>query len=1215
MTDQQINIQVQDSVAPSIAPKIQSIGDAARATDAALIQLKAQLDSLNGGAIAQLALAQQRLTQSTTAQINAQATLLKAQAQANLQNQQAAAQYLANEAALSKLTATEVAAATAADKLAAAQAKAIASAKAAQAAQSAQNDFNSLLGVKAPGDFKGDARASAAVFATSIQQAEALAKAEADATAEAQKLLNAQKAINDAAKAKQDASQAQSDFNSLLGIDQATKSAKDSASVFQEAANAEQDLVNRTNALKAALDPAFVAQQRMNTQLSEANALFKAGKISESELANLTNAARNSFEQFGVSLGHTSHASAGVTRELVVMGREIANGNFTKLAGSSTILVQRLGLLEAILSPVGLAFLAVGAAAVGFGISVADAQNEIAKINNSLTLTGNFAGLTASDFEDMAKSIGDSTKKSTHSVEEIELAFVQSGKYSAEQINNLTKSVIDLSKFTGQSTEQITKQFLTIAEGPEKFAQAFGHFDVAQLSLIHSLVEQGDVTRATDEVTKDLIQFLESKGTPQVGFFAQKWQELTKAVSDFFYGIGTAQSDTLENQLVTLQKKAADLRGEISSLGSVWNEIRSGAFLGGGNQGFFDELSDTEKQIAAVQKQIELQKQQAAQQREIEKQRQDDDRYFKTLTDDIGRYGGSMNTATNEIKQFETALAALKKDRPTDPYVQSADANKSRIEEGIRKKYDRGDVNYANEVSKENQALNAQLSLLGLIGEDREKQQQLNSIQSAFEGKHLAINQADLAVFKQKIDAIAAAAKEQAALTTVYNETQSAQQAFNLTQQAAEKLLRAGLINWQQYDDVVAKATLSLQRANDPLYDFNKSLDDQAALVGLVGDKLEVETRVQALFNQLTEQGHANAQELAESERARIQQSIEAQRVDSAFKKIYDENTGAAKGFAAQLQALQRAEKTGEISATQYRNSLVHVDAEMRQLKLDSGKGNFTDAMTQSFHKLIENYKSGLSGLSDVFGNFFDQIDTGFADSIGNAIAHGDDLKSSLKAAAQDGIGSLISGLIKLGVQQVINYTLGQTLQTQATASAVTSQGEILTAALPAATATSVSSYGVAALEGLAALVAVFAIAKGLGAFESGGYTGNGATDQVAGVVHGREFVVNAAGTARNRQWLEAMNNGATMMASNSHSYSGYPHAGSGVAVEINNYGTSKKFDVQQVDEGRIRIIAKDEADKSVRKNAPDVIASAIKNPNSQVSKSLNNNTQTQRKR
>jgi len=44
--------------------------------------------------------------------------------------------------------------------------------------------------------------------------------------------------------------------------------------------------------------------------------------------------------------------------------------------------------------------------------------------------------------------------------------------------------------------------------------------------------------------------------------------------------------------------------------------------------------------------------------------------------------------------------------------------------------------------------------------------------------------------------------------------------------------------------------------------------------------------------------------------------------------------------------------------------------------------------------------------------------------------------------------------------------------------------------------------------------------------FKVGGYTGDAANDHVAGVVHGREFVINAAATERYRPLLESMNKG-----------------------------------------------------------------------------------------
>ncbi|MDR6172654.1 phage tail tape measure protein [Curtobacterium sp. SORGH_AS_0776] len=53
--------------------------------------------------------------------------------------------------------------------------------------------------------------------------------------------------------------------------------------------------------------------------------------------------------------------------------------------------------------------------------------------------------------------------------------------------------------------------------------------------------------------------------------------------------------------------------------------------------------------------------------------------------------------------------------------------------------------------------------------------------------------------------------------------------------------------------------------------------------------------------------------------------------------------------------------------------------------------------------------------------------------------------------------------------------------------------------------------------------------ALGVPGYSVGGYTGDYGTGQVAGLVHGREFVVNAAATAQNRGWLEAINSGGSV--------------------------------------------------------------------------------------
>lgn len=61
------------------------------------------------------------------------------------------------------------------------------------------------------------------------------------------------------------------------------------------------------------------------------------------------------------------------------------------------------------------------------------------------------------------------------------------------------------------------------------------------------------------------------------------------------------------------------------------------------------------------------------------------------------------------------------------------------------------------------------------------------------------------------------------------------------------------------------------------------------------------------------------------------------------------------------------------------------------------------------------------------------------------------------------------------------------------------------------------------------ALQKIIGKALGLPGYSAGGYTGNGSAGSVAGLVHGREFVMNQYATARNRGLLEAMNGGANV--------------------------------------------------------------------------------------
>ena len=124
--------------------------------------------------------------------------------------------------------------------------------------------------------------------------------------------------------------------------------------------------------------------------------------------------------------------------------------------------------------------------------------------------------------------------------------------------------------------------------------------------------------------------------------------------------------------------------------------------------------------------------------------------------------------------------------------------------------------------------------------------------------------------------------------------------------------------------------------------------------------------------------------------------------------------------------------------------------------------------------------------------------------------------------------------------------------------------------------------------------------------FAHGGFTG-GSRGQVAGFVHGQEFVANARATSQNREALEIMNRTGRL-----------PSVGSGGNTQLNvtvqNYSDAN-ISVERLSSSDYRIIARQEAQKAVIERAPSIVASEIRNPNSKVSKSLTQSVEAKRRR
>lgn len=237
--------------------------------------------------------------------------------------------------------------------------------------------------------------------------------------------------------------------------------------------------------------------------------------------------------------------------------------------------------------------------------------------------------------------------------------------------------------------------------------------------------------------------------------------------------------------------------------------------------------------------------------------------------------------------------------------------------------------------------------------------------------------------------------------------------------------------------------------------------------------------------------------------------------------------------------------------------------------------------------KEIDALKASMRWENTHFETFADQMKSifgpggtlvkGFADAAANAIVMSESL-GDLRRALVDVLNSVQKQALSALIQLPMNLAIG------ALTNSITGGGGPST--LGSSGARSVS--------------AAEAKSWNLQSLDSGGYTGNMGTGQVAGIVHGQEFVLNADATRRmGRQNLEMINKGGT------------PVSGTTPAKIVINNNAGAQVEAREVSPGEIEVMI----NKAIRERTGNVIAGQINDPNSPVSRSLQKNIDTGRRR
>ncbi|WP_322105850.1 phage tail length tape measure family protein [Paraburkholderia sp. J41] len=245
------------------------------------------------------------------------------------------------------------------------------------------------------------------------------------------------------------------------------------------------------------------------------------------------------------AMDKVSSHTAGARKELLVMAHELATGNISNFEGSIMVFAEKIDAFKFLLSPVGAAVTAVVATVGAFALAAIKGHEETERFNNSLVLTGNYAGQTASSFAALAQAISSSTGASLGTAREGLQALVSSGQVTGQSLDVLGQDIVRMHDLTGQSLDDIAKDYAKMPEGVAKWAEQHNtsmHFiTTAQYDYIRALEEAGDKQGAMLVVAKALDAQLSGESIPNLGYLERSWKAVGSAIStawDWMKSIG-----------------------------------------------------------------------------------------------------------------------------------------------------------------------------------------------------------------------------------------------------------------------------------------------------------------------------------------------------------------------------------------------------------------------------------------------------------------------------------------------------------------------------------------------------------------------------------------------------------------------------------------------------------------------------------------------------
>ncbi|KAF1009057.1 MAG: hypothetical protein GAK28_00690 [Luteibacter sp.] len=841
-------------------------------------------------------------------------------------------------------------------------------------------------------------------------------------------------------------------------------------------------LVQQQQRLRAEMDqllaryaPAQTALERLNADQGKLEAAQRSGAISADQFAKAMvgiQDKRDALEGPAESAHKLSLNSSMARREMGLLAKDIATGQWGRFEQSALTLANATGLIGAAFTPMG-AGIALGVAAVGMLVAaVVKGYTEEHELNRAIEATGNYASTSSANLQSLIGTLG-ATSGSFSTARSAVTQLAASGRVGADSLGDAARAAVAMAQLTDQSIDQAVQHIVRLQEDPVRAIQELDkqyHFlQTTTYQQIAVLQRQGQESEAAALAQRTLANALEQRRQRDVenlGTIERAWRSVSTAVQDYW--------EKLKNLGRT------DNAAQLSYYEGKRNEIQSDDVHPNGYQ-YVDGKAFKGQQaaIAYIDQQVgSLKNLQAASdnaaaaervRNRVQSEGNEGAAYIDALVGSLDKAverQNALNKAATAL--YNTHLAGGKLPDGVNFNGPVADEPQGpgwdRIRTEINKRYADPKVkDTSNALAEAQKQLQEQIlglgnTALGPVTAIWDKYTKAMIDASAAGGKAIKAG-GDIAQVQEqvsKIQELAATARDKA----LADQQQKVQ--IGLMQATGDQAGAAKLQFQAQYGDLLA----DLERRSDTA---------GVALVKKLINVSEAQSQLQALQQQV---------QAILADQSRQEQNIQAEQAAgliseyTARQRILDLHL--ATGNALDGLIPKYRELTDVSGNPRDVEALRNVEAEVARLKLQTNdaKAAFDSGLTSGLEQSLEGLANRTMTVGQAFRNLATTVTASLAQVAARAIA----------TQAINGLKSLAGG----GDQ---TNDVGQGAAKLAVAGGAVGA---------AAVAIGVNA---AALQAAATTLLIANTAKSASLFAEGGFTGPGGKYDVAGVVHAGEYV------------------------------------------------------------------------------------------------------------